>query len=219
MGETGIVNLGSKDDLIRKAYRNLHMKTQFNASQSLILDVPDRSLPIKHLPIEHYLRQPKRLIYAVADRKRIEVLAPTRFRFNLCPLKFMMLSVRPVVDIDVWLEPEGSLHLQSTAVQLHGIEAFNLGFELNLQGYLCPDRTLDVTQLRGKADLCIQIQLPPSLWFTPKSILETAGNALLKSILLTMKQRLEKQLIADYQTWASSKPVATSPSRLSLERV
>ncbi len=45
------------------------------------------------------------------------------------------------------------------------------------------------------------VELPPPFSFTPKSILETTGNGLLKSVLLTIKQRLLRQLLVDYRRW------------------
>ncbi|MGB7379631.1 MAG: DUF1997 domain-containing protein, partial [Rivularia sp. (in: cyanobacteria)] len=47
----------------------------------------------------------------------------------------------------------------------------------------------------------VQVELPPPFSFTPKSILETTGNGLLKSVLLTIKQRLLRQLLVDYRHW------------------
>ncbi|NER85254.1 MAG: DUF1997 domain-containing protein, partial [Leptolyngbya sp. SIO1D8] len=47
------------------------------------------------------------------------------------------------------------------------------------------------------------VDLPPMLQLTPYAILETTGNQILKGILATMKQRLMRQLAADYGRWSS----------------
>jgi hypothetical protein len=48
------------------------------------------------------------------------------------------------------------------------------------------------------------VDIPHPFSLTPKSILETTGNGLLKSVLLTIKQRLLHHLLADYRHWVIS---------------
>ena len=50
----------------------------------------------------------------------------------------------------------------------------------------------------------MQVDFPPPFSLTPKPILEATGNGLLKSVLLTVKQRLLHQLLADYRHWVIS---------------
>ena len=64
--------------------------------------------------------------------------------------------------------------------------------------------------LRGQANLIVSVDLPQALSFTPKPLLERTGNSLLNGILITLKQRLMRQLIADYCAWASSSPPQVS---------
>jgi hypothetical protein len=54
------------------------------------------------------------------------------------------------------------------------------------------------------------VDVPMPLALTPKPFLEATGNGLLKSVLLTVKQRLMHHLLADYRAWAVSKPTAAS---------
>lgn len=173
------------------------MNIQFSASQSV--DIPVVEQPV---PIQHYLRQPQRLVNALASSSQIELLSNDIFRLKMRPLKFMMLSLQPTVDMRVWAESEGVVRLQSVRCEIRGVEYINQRFSLNLTGYLQVVNDLEGTRLKGNADLEVLIELPPPLWFTPKSILETTGNGLLKSVLLTIKQRLVYQLLADYRTWA-----------------
>lgn len=60
------------------------------------------------------------------------------------------------------------------------------------------------TRLQGRADLEVLVDLPPPFSFTPKPILEATGNGLLKSVLLSVKQRLLNQLLTDYRYWVIS---------------
>ena len=173
------------------------MNIQFSASQSV--DIPVVEQPV---PIQHYLRQPQRLINALAGSSQIELLSGDRFRLKMRPLKFMMLSLQPTVDMRVWAESDGVVRLQSVRCEIRGVEYINQRFSLNLTGYLQVINDSEATRLKGNADLEVLVDLPPALWFTPKYILETTGNGLLKSVLLTIKQRLVYQLLSDYRTWA-----------------
>ena len=65
------------------------MVTKFIASQSVEISVPQQSIPI-----QHYLRQPQRLVNALADNTRIQQLSEEVFRLKMRPLSlFDELSV------------------------------------------------------------------------------------------------------------------------------
>ncbi|MFB2880855.1 DUF1997 domain-containing protein [Floridanema aerugineum] len=175
------------------------MHTRFDASQSVEIAVPQQPIPI-----QHYLRQPKRLVQALVDVNRIEQLSEEIFRLKMRPLAFMTLMIQPTVDMRVWADSDGTVNLESVACQIRGIEYINQRFALNLKGRLSPYQINGTTYLKGKADLQVQVELPPPFWLTPKPILETTGNGLLKSVLLTIKHRLMQQLLLDYATWAKT---------------
>ncbi|MBD2041335.1 DUF1997 domain-containing protein [Microcoleus sp. FACHB-672] len=189
------------------------MNTRFVASQSVEIAVPEQPVPI-----QHYLRQPKRLVYALVDPSRMEQLSQDQFRLKMRPLSFMMLSIQPTVDMKVWADADGSIHLKSVRSEIRGVEYINQRFGLNLIGKLYPVEINGLTYLKGKADLEVKVELPPPFWFTPQAILEATGNALLKSVLLTVKQRLMHQLLLDYRHWASEEtevPVSERKTGLS----
>jgi len=175
------------------------MSTCFSASQSVELVIPEQPIPI-----QHYLRQPQRLITALVDPSRVEQLGAEVFRLKMRPLSFLMLSIQPTVDVRVWAELDGSICLESIACEIRGIEYINQRFGLNLVGQLTPSTVDGITYLRGKADLQVQVEMPPPLWLTPRPILEATGNGLLYSVLLTIKQRLMHQLLSDYRQWAAT---------------
>ncbi len=175
------------------------MAIRFTASQSVEIAVPKRPIPIKH-----YLRQPQRLVNALVDNSRIQQLSEEVFRLKMRPLAFMSLSIQPTVDMRVWSDAQGTIYLRSVGCEILGFEYINQRFALNLKGYLSPYQSGEDTHLQGKADLEVQVELPPPFSFTPKGILETTGNGLLKSVLLTIRQRLLHQLLEDYQYWVIS---------------
>ncbi|HLO52348.1 MAG TPA: DUF1997 domain-containing protein [Kamptonema sp.] len=173
------------------------MHTRFNASQSVEIPVPHQ-----RVPIQHYLRQPKRLVNALVDRSRLEQLSEDSFRLKMRSLEFMMVSIQPTVDLKVWAGADGAINLKSIACEIRGVEYINQRFALNLKGRLAPYQHNGATYLIGKADLEVEVELPPPFWLTPQPILEATGNGLLKSVLLTVKQRLMHQLLLDYRRWA-----------------
>jgi hypothetical protein len=173
------------------------MYTRFNACQSVEILVPE-----ERVPIQHYLRQPRRLVNALVDRTRTEQLSDDCFRLKMRPLQFMMLSIQPTVDMRVWTLSDGTINMESVACEILGVDYINDRFALNFKGLLSPHQSCGVTYLQGKADLEVRVELPPPLWLTPKPILEATGNSLLKSVLLSVKQRLMYQLLLDYRHWA-----------------
>jgi hypothetical protein len=172
----------------------------FQVSQTLKMVVPNEAISI-----EHYLRQPQRLVQAITDPSRIQQLAPSHFRLQLRPLQFMMLRLEPIVDLQVWTQAEGTLHLRSLDCQIRGAEFLPQSFALELAGILSPHRQGRTTELRGKADLKVRVDVPPPLKLLPDPVLEQSGRAFLNGILLTIKYRLERQLVQDYQRWVKAK--------------
>lgn len=183
------------------------MYTRFTASQSVEIAVPEQPVPI-----QHYLRQPQRLVNALVDPSRIEQLDEETFRLRIRPLTFMTLSIQPTAKLKVWAEPNGTVHLRSVACEIMGLEYLNQRFALNLEGHLSPCQINGVTLLKGKADLEVQVELPFPLSLTPKPIVEATGNGLLKSVLLTIKQRLLHQLLSDYRSWVNDNQLVTPNS-------
>ena len=183
------------------------MYTRFTASQSVEIAVPEQPVPI-----QHYLRQPQRLVNALVDPSRIEQLDEETFRLRIRPLTFMTLSIQPTAKLKVWAEPNGTVHLRSVACEIMGLEYLNQRFDLNLEGHLSPCQINGVTLLKGKADLEVQVELPFPLALTPKPIVEATGNGLLKSVLLTIKQRLLHQLLSDYRNWVNDNQLVTPKS-------
>jgi hypothetical protein len=179
------------------------MRAIFTGSQSVSILVPQAAVPI-----QHYLRQPHRLVSALAEQNQIEALSNGVYRLKMKPRQFLMFSLQPTVDIQLQSKADGTVFLTSQACEIRGVDFINDRFQLKLKGILAPAQKHGQTYLEGQADLQVQVELPPILWMTPKAILQTAGNGLLKSILMSVKQKLVHQLVLDYQVWASSEVAA-----------
>lgn len=175
---------------------------EFHNRQTLRLRVPNEAIPI-----EHYLRQPQRLVQAITDPRRIEVLGEGVYRLSLRPLQFFGISIEPTADLRVWSLADGTLRLESVACRVKGPEYLsfvNDSFGMALQGTLTPQRQATYTDLQGQADLQIRLELPPPIRFMPASVLDRTGKTFLGSILGTIKHRIERQLVEDYRAWVAT---------------
>ncbi|PSR15379.1 hypothetical protein C8255_23065, partial [filamentous cyanobacterium CCP3] len=174
----------------------------FHASQNLRLRVPNEAIPI-----EHYLRQPQRLVQAITDPRRIEVIGDGVYRLSLRPLQFLGISIEPTADLQVRSQADGTLTLESVGCQVKGpdyLSFVNDSFGMALQGVLTPQRGDRYTELQGRADLQIHIELPPPIRFMPAPVLDRAGKTFLSGILSTIKHRIERQLVEDYRAWVAT---------------
>ncbi|MGL5943199.1 MAG: DUF1997 domain-containing protein [Waterburya sp.] len=175
------------------------MYVSFKASESVQIAVANQETPI-----QHYLRQPQRLVKAIADPQLIKQVTDDVYELKMRPINFMeMYHFQPIVLLKVWSGSNGSVYLQSEGCQIKGIDYINRRFALKLKGILYPQVSAGQTTLEGQADLEVKVELPTALMLTPKPLLEVAGNRLLKSVLVRIKQKLVTQLIQDYRTWAS----------------
>ncbi|EDX86684.1 hypothetical protein S7335_4390 [Synechococcus sp. PCC 7335] len=178
---------------------------RFTACQAVTISVPEQPLPI-----ETYLSEPQRLVTALVDKTQVEVLGPNLFRLKIRPLKFVGLTIQPVCDIEIWLE-EQTVRLRSNQCHIEGYESFNQKFSMDMQGYLVSQSTSTGKKLRGQANLRVSVDLPSVATLMPRPILVRTGNGLLNSILITLKQRLMRQLITDYCNWATADVTSQSP--------
>ena len=172
----------------------------------------------KPVPLHHYLKQPRRLVHALMNPSQVEELGEGTFRFHLKGIQFLMINIRPVVDLHIDVSQDRVLKVQAIDCKIYGSEVIDQRFDLSLSGVLQLTDRKAITQLSGHADLAIEVTLPPVLQFTPRPILEATGNQILKGILMTMKQRLMRQLAADYDRWSCQQAQELQPVPLG-ERV
>lgn len=191
------------------------MYVSFSTSESVQIPVVNQKTPI-----QHYLRQPKRLVNAIADPQFMEQMSDELYELKMRPINFMEIyHFQPIVLLKVWSGSNSSVYLQSVGCQIKGIDYINKRFSLKLKGVLYPQELNGETILDGQADLEVGVELPTALMFTPKAFLERAGNKLLKSVLGRIKQKLVTQLVRDYYAWSSqeTEQESQSPSQLSSE--
>jgi len=172
------------------------MYYNFFASQSGQLPVARQPVPI-----QDYLRQPERIVRAIGDSSRIQKLSQDCYRLTMRPLKFFMLKIEPTVDMQIWADANGTIHLKSVGCDLKGIETINEHFDIQLQGTMQPCKVGSKTYLKGGVSLGLKIFLPPPFSLMPKQMVQSTGNGLLGNVLLKMKQGLMQQLL-DYSEWA-----------------
>ncbi len=167
----------------------------FQAEESVNLEVQPQVIPI-----QHYLRQPSRLVKAIADKKLMTDLGDDCYRLEMRPLSFLdTYNFQPIATLKVWSGASGNVYVDSVSCEIKGLEYINRRFNLTLKGKLTPVQTADnKIYLQGKADLTVKIDLPPPLWLTPQALLQTTGNSLLKGVLMRIKNRLMSQLLDDY---------------------
>jgi hypothetical protein len=172
----------------------------FTALESVEISVEDEAVPI-----QHYLRQPQRLVRTLANPELMKQRSKELYELKMRPINFMELyHFQPIVVLKVWAGASGTVYLNSESCEIKGIDYINQRFSLHLKGKLSPCQENGKTYLKGRADLEVKVELPPALWLTPKPLLEMAGNGLLKSVLQRIKQRLVTQLLKDYHYWAQN---------------
>ena len=148
------------------------MYVSFSASESVQISVVDEETPIKH-----YLRQPKRLVNAIADPQLMKQMSDNLYELKMRPINFMEIyHFQPIVLLKVWSGSNGSVYLQSVDCQIQGVDYINERFSLKLKGVLYPHESDEATILEGQSDLEVGVELPTALMFTPKPFLEKAGN-------------------------------------------
>lgn len=167
-----------------------------HASQSVEINISP--VPI---PIDQYLSNTDRLVYSLADPSQIRVLGENRFEFSMRPIKFLMLTLEPIADVTIYPNECNEIVIYSDSCQLRNQTALNRRFLFKLEGWLVARP--DDSGVSGNAQLDITIELPPAFRVTPKSLLESTGNAILNGILIAIKQRLQQRLIHEYRSWAS----------------
>ena len=175
------------------------MYVSFSSSESVKISVED-----EEIPIQHYLRQSQRLVEAIANPKLMKQVGNDLYELKMRPINFMEIyHFQPIVILKVWSGSNGSVYLKSEGCQIKGIDYINKRFSLKLKGILYPQENNGKTILEGLADLEVGVGVPTALMFTPKPLLEMAGDKLLKSVLGRIKQKLIAQLIEDYRFWAA----------------
>ena len=179
------------------------MTLAFRASQHLDLPVASQS---KHL--RSYLRQEDRVIKALLDERQLERIGPGRYRYTVTTLQVFQLQVCPVVLLKIE-QGDGRISMQATDATLEGLGLVD-DFQLSLEALL----EVGDQGLQGEAMLGVNVSQPPLLKLIPKRVLESTGESILSGILMTIKGRVGRQLVKDFQEWC---PQSTAQQQANTE--
>jgi len=166
------------------------MPLAFQASQKLDLPVSSNA---ERLPA--YLLEQKRVVSALLDENKLTQLGPGSFRYTVTSLNVFQLQLNPVVSLVV-VNSDGKLIMRASDAELKGLGIVE-DFELSLEA------TLEATAkgLEGEAILGVSVTQPPLLKLIPTGVLEGTGQSILNGILLGIKGRVGKQVLADFSNW------------------
>ena len=169
------------------------MPLAFSASQQLDLPVQSQ---IDQLPA--YLREEDRVVKALLDPNQLERIEAGRYRYTVTTIQVFQLQVKPVVSLTVQQDGQ-TLIVRAVDAQLEGLGVVD-DFELSLESVL----EASSTGLKGLATLGVRVSQPPLLKLIPRKVLESTGESILNGILLTIKGRVGRQLVDDFQTWCNT---------------
>ena len=100
------------------------MNICFEATEGVRLKVEQKSTPL-----QHYLRQPQRLVKAIADEKLMTPLANDCYKLRMHPLNFLdIYHFQPIVVLKVWAGASGRVYVNSESCEIKGIEYINRRF-------------------------------------------------------------------------------------------
>ena len=168
------------------------MALAFTARQKIDLVVQENEEQLSD-----YLLQQERVVGAMLDPKKLTPLEPGSFKYEVTSFKVFQLQINPVVSIGVE-NSDRKIRMYVTESHLEGL-GFVDDFDLTL------DATLEAkpSSLEGEALLGVTVSQPQLLRLIPPKMLETTGHSILNGILLGIKSRVEKQLIADFKNWCN----------------
>ncbi len=175
-------------------------QTRLFTSQTVEIQVPREAYPI-----EGYLDQPDRLVTTLAPGDRLMKLENGQYRLEILPMNVLNFTISPVVDLAVWVDADRKVQVESVGCEIRGVESLRDRFDFKLVGELYPIHTPDRILLRGSALLKIELDLPMPFKVMPRSIVEGAGNAVLETTLKTVKGRMLKYVVKDYQAWVKER--------------
>lgn len=171
------------------------MPLAFSASQQLQLPVSDQ--PER---LAAYLGQEERVVNALLDPTQLSTISAGHYRYEVTHLQVFQLQIQPVVQLRTQAS-HGRLELEAIDCELEGLGLVD-DFQLTLHSWL----EASALGLEGEATLAVTVSQPPLLKLIPSGVLEATGRSLLAGILLGIKGRVGKQLVADFRQWCQEAP-------------
>ncbi|XP_072956802.1 uncharacterized protein [Typha angustifolia] len=158
-------------------------------------------------PLAEYMSLPASQ-YSVLDAERIERVDDNTFRCYVYRIKFFAFEICPVLVVRVEEEPDGCC-IRLLSCKLEGsplVEAQNEKFSASMVNRISCKKGLQESafqQLASDTSIEVAIDIPFAFRAIPVEVIESTGKQVLEQLLRLMLPRFLKQLVKDYQAWAS----------------
>ncbi|XP_073112275.1 uncharacterized protein [Elaeis guineensis] len=172
-------------------------------------------------PLVEYMSLPASQ-YSVLDAERIERVDENTFKCYVYRIKFFAFEVCPVLVVRVEEEPYGCC-IRLLSCKLEGsplVEAQNekfseiqdvhdwpwLRFMASMVNRISCNNYMgnsEMQQLTTDTAIEVTIEIPFAFQVMPVEVIESTGTQVLEQLLRIMLPRFLKQLVKDYQAWAS----------------
>ncbi|CAD6222911.1 unnamed protein product [Miscanthus lutarioriparius] len=181
-------------------------------SASISTDTPLHEPP--GVSFDEYLQDRVRVFRAMfPDESRSQRVGDGEWRVQMLPLQFLLLTVRPVVVMQL-RHRAGGLDLRVTEWELRGLDVSYApsSFDLGVSGSLYADRSRSRShgcRMRGHLKIAITCVLPPPLRLVPESVLRGVAESVLSRLAEKMKRDVDVGLIADFRRFHREKAAAS----------
>lgn len=188
-------------------------------SASISTDAPLYEAP--EASFDEYLQDRARVFRAMfPDESRSEQVGDGEWRVQMLPLQFLLLTVRPVVVMQL-RHRAGGLELRITEWELRGLDSGYApsSFDLGVSGSLHADRSRGrraACRMKGHLEIAITVVLPPPLRLVPETVLRGVAESVLSRLAEKMKRDVDVGLIADFKRFRREKAAAASRATLKL---
>nr|BAK01425.1 predicted protein [Hordeum vulgare subsp. vulgare] len=172
----------------------------------------DTDMPLYEPPgvsFDEYLENRPRVFRAMfPDESRSQQLSDEEWRIQMLPLEFLLITVRPVVVMQLRNRGAGGLDLRITEWELRGLDSgyTPASFDLGVRGSLYADRAQRRgSRLRGHLEISITVALPPPLRIVPEAVLRGVAESVLLTLAERMKRDVDVGLVADFRRFRLEK--------------
>ncbi|XP_010907449.1 uncharacterized protein [Elaeis guineensis] len=158
-------------------------------------------------PLLEYMSLPASQ-YSVLDAERIERVDDNTFRCYVYRIKFFAFEICPVLVVRVDEEPNGCC-IRLLSCKLEGsplVEAQNEKFSASMVNRVSCNGGMQnsgMQQLTTDTTIEVFIEIPFAFRAIPVEAIESTGTQVLEQLLRIMLPRFLRQLVKDYQAWAS----------------
>ncbi|XP_078160742.1 uncharacterized protein LOC144556127 [Carex rostrata] len=193
-------------------------------TSSILTDIPLYEPP--GVTFDEYLHDRTRIFKAMfPDERRSERLNEDEWRIHMLPLQFLLLTVNPVVVMQICCKSHGNgypplvpqdttslLELQATEWELQGLDvAYKpTDFSLGVKGFLYPERKGGSGRLKGHLEISISCILPPALALVPDNVLRGVAELVLRRLAEKMKRDVDVGLLSDFKKFRREKLMKNS---------